>query len=274
LGEHDYRQTISSYYGRGDTATRVINAIREAGINLDNVTAADLAPFDNLHARGRAGTIELAEHMGLVPASRVLDIGGGIGGAARTLAAEFGCVVVVFDLTAEFCELGAMLTALTRLNDQVSFRVGNALAAPFPDGSFDAVWMQGVGMNIPDKARLYTEIHRLLAAGGRYGFQEAMSGAASPPHFPVPWARDQAMSFLQSQDDARALLEHARLRVLLWEEVGSAAGAEAQGNPENRAWVLPGVTSDLDVAQAASNMARNLAEDRIRVIQAVCERVG
>jgi SAM-dependent methyltransferase len=129
-------------------------------------------------------------------------------------------------------------------------------------------------MNIPDKTHLYSEIYRLLRPGGRYAFQEAMSGAFSPPHFPVPWARDEATSFLQSWDEARALLVETCLRVLVWEDLGSAPRAEAQLNPENRVWVLPGVTSDPEVAQATANMARNLAEARIRVIQAVCERVG
>jgi ubiquinone/menaquinone biosynthesis C-methylase UbiE len=71
--------------------------------------------------------------------SRVLDIGGEIDGAARTLAAELGCVVVVLVFAEDFCELGAILTAFTKLSDQVSFHVGNTVAAPFPDVSFDAV---------------------------------------------------------------------------------------------------------------------------------------
>ena len=88
---------------------------------------------------GRAGSIDLAKRVDLVMGSRVLDIGGEIDGAARTLAAELGCVVVVLVFAEDFCELGAILTAFTRLSDQVSFHVRNAVAAPFPDVSFDAV---------------------------------------------------------------------------------------------------------------------------------------
>jgi Subtilase family/Methyltransferase domain/Divergent InlB B-repeat domain/Fibronectin type III domain len=150
MAKNEYHEIISRYYGRSDTARRLLDVLRQAGINNpDTVTARDLAPFDNLHARGRAGTIDLAKRAGFMPGSRVLDIGGGIGGPARTLATEFGCVVIVLDLTEEFCEFGRMLTALTKLSHAVSFQLGNALAAPFTDGSFDAVWMQGSGMNIP-----------------------------------------------------------------------------------------------------------------------------
>jgi sarcosine/dimethylglycine N-methyltransferase len=209
-----------------------------------------------------------------MPGSRVLDIGGGIGGPARTLATEFGCVVIVLDLTEEFCEVGRMLTALTKLSHAVSFQLGNALAAPFTDGSFDAVWMQGSGMNIPQQVRLYSEIHRLLRPGGRYAFQEAMTGPTSSLLFPVPWARDQATSFLQSSADAQALLQQSRFRVLDWEYVGSPSSGRMQTTPEDRAWVVPGVVSDPEILQAGANMARNLAEDRIRVVQGVCERDG
>ena len=45
---------------------------------------------------------------------------------------------------------------------------GSALDMPFPDDSFDVVWMQNVGMNIADKHKLYGEIYRVLKPDGRY----------------------------------------------------------------------------------------------------------
>jgi hypothetical protein len=63
---------------------------------------------------------------------RVLDVGGGLGGPARTLASEFGCAVEVLDLTEEFCRTGTTLTTRTSLGDLVSFRHGSALEIPYP----------------------------------------------------------------------------------------------------------------------------------------------
>ena len=90
---------------------------------------------------------------------RVLDVGGGLGGPARTFASVFGCTVEMLDITKEFCRAGTALTAQTGLSDLLSFRHGSALDMPYPDGSFDMVWTQHSSMNIADKARLYQGIH-------------------------------------------------------------------------------------------------------------------
>jgi cyclopropane fatty-acyl-phospholipid synthase-like methyltransferase len=69
---------------------------------LNALTRDDLAAFDELHSGGRDATRALAERTvqaGFRAGMRVLDVGSGIGGPARTLAAEFGGVVVGLDLT-------------------------------------------------------------------------------------------------------------------------------------------------------------------------------
>jgi SAM-dependent methyltransferase len=57
-----------------------------------------------------------------------------------------------------------------RPNEQVDFRPADAIALPFPDGSFDAVVCQFGVMFFPEKDKSYREIHRVLAPGGRYLF--------------------------------------------------------------------------------------------------------
>jgi hypothetical protein len=47
----DYAGIVSGYYGRGDVATRILAALREAGIDPATATPLDLSRFDNLHAR-------------------------------------------------------------------------------------------------------------------------------------------------------------------------------------------------------------------------------
>jgi ubiquinone/menaquinone biosynthesis C-methylase UbiE len=128
---------------------------------------------------------------------RVLDVGSGLGGPARTLAHVFGCRVTGLDLSVEFSRTAERLTQRLNLADRVGFRQGSALDMPFGDASFDVVWMHNSGMNIPDKGQLYSEVHRVLRPGGRYVFREIMAGAVQPLRFPVPWAREAALSFVR-----------------------------------------------------------------------------
>ena len=112
----------------------------------------------------------------------VLDVGGGLGGPARTLAVEFGCRVTVVDLAESYVEAGRMLTSLMGLDDRVTFHVGDALDLPFDDGAFDVVWTQNSGMNIADKERLYAGFRGCSGPAAGSSTQEPMAGpGASRP---------------------------------------------------------------------------------------------
>ena len=148
-------ERVSRHYGWSGLMETIEEEIRRNGIDPTRVTVDELAPVDNYHWHRLAGTLALARVAAITADDSVLDVGGGIGGPARQLAHRYGCRVTVLDLTAEYCAVGERLTAWTHLADQVSFVCGNALAMPFPDGSFDVVWTQHASMNIADKAGLY-----------------------------------------------------------------------------------------------------------------------
>ena len=114
-------------------------------------------------------SLELARLAGLRAGAEVLDVGGGLGGPARTLALRLGCRVTVLDVTEEYCRVGVELTRRTGLAGRVSFHHGDALALPFADARFDVVWTQHSSMNVDDKEALYAGIHRALRRGGRLG---------------------------------------------------------------------------------------------------------
>jgi SAM-dependent methyltransferase len=215
--------------------------------------------------------------VGVTANIRVLDVGGGLGGAARVLAREFGCPVTVLDLTTEYCRVGEQLTAWTGLADRVTFRHGNALDMPFAAESFDLVWTQHLTMNIADKARLYAEIHRVLRPGGRLALHEILAGPEAPVLFPVPWARGPGISFLRPPAAVRALLADAGFRELAWEdetEVGAtwfrerAAAVAGRPPPPLGLHLLLGD----DLPAMLANLARNLAEGRVMVVRAVFAR--
>jgi sarcosine/dimethylglycine N-methyltransferase len=104
----------------------------------------------------------------------------------------------------------------------VSFETASALELPFDDGHFDVVLLQHVAMNIADRARLYREIRRVLKSGGRFATFDMVSSSGEP-HYPVPWARTPATSFLLTAAATREVIEPAGFRTLAWEDDTQAA---------------------------------------------------
>ena len=118
----DYAHAINQLYGQAELSAKILTALREAGKDLDALTRDDLASFDEQHDGGREATRELARLTGLREGMHVLDVGSGLGGPARTLAAEFGCQVTGLDLTEEFCRAAIMLTARVGLQERITFQ--------------------------------------------------------------------------------------------------------------------------------------------------------
>lgn len=270
-------RALNAHYGRDDLTGRILGALRAAGMDTDALEAGDLAPLDQFHTRGRRATLDLARLAGVSSGMRVLDVGGGLGGPARTLAKEFGCSVEVLDVTEEFCRAGAALTARLGLDGLVSFRHGSALDIPHQDASFDLAWTQHSSMNIADKERLYAEVHRILRPGGRLAMHEIMAGPVSPVRFPVPWAREPSISHLQDPETVRARISAAGFTELAWiDETPSAAEWFAERAAASPSEDPPPLGLHLllgdDFTEMLRNQARNLREDRIAVIRAVFAR--
>jgi ubiquinone/menaquinone biosynthesis C-methylase UbiE len=278
MAEQHYAQSVSANYTPGDLAEKIMAGLRAAGKDPDALTLEDLAPIDQFHLGGMRATRELMQRAGIVKGMRVLDVGGGLGGPARTLAVETVCTVTVLDLTAEYCAVGEMLTARTGLSDRVAFRHGNALDMPFSEDAFDAVWTQHSTMNIEEKERLFTEIHRVLRPGGRLALHEVMAGPVQPIHYPVPWARDATINFLRPPESVRILLAATGFTEIAWIDVTApalaafqAAVARATSAPEDAPPFGLNLLLD-NFAARGSNQVRNLAEHRTSIIQGVFER--
>jgi ubiquinone/menaquinone biosynthesis C-methylase UbiE len=259
------------YWGRDGIERTILDALAAAGKDTDALTIDDLAPADQFHSGGKAATERLARLARLRPGLHVLDVGGGLGGPARTLATEFGCRVTVVDLTETYVRAGAALTARLGLADRVSHRAGDALALDVDAEPFDVVWTQNSGMNIPDKERLYAGFARLLRPGGLLALQEPMAGPVQPVVFPVMWARDDRASFLRAPREMRVVIETAGFQVRAWDDVtaeavGPSTGADGPAHSIQR--IVMG--SALDAIVKAGQ--RNREEGRIVMIQAVLER--
>lgn len=271
------RRGVEGHYGRGEILESILRALREMGKEPERLAPADLAPVDEFHLRGREATIELAERAGLTAGLRLLDVGSGLGGSARYLAAEHGIVATGIDLTPEYVAAARELADLVGLGEQVSFQQCSALQTPFGDGSFDVVWTEHVQMNIADKRTFYAEIARVLAPRGRLVFHDVFEGDARPLHFPVPWAEEPTISFITTPEAVRSMLEELGFRILAWEDRSQASlewVASLVRRLEESGPLPLGVHLLMGRAarEMVGNMARNLREGRLRVVQAVAEK--
>lgn len=210
----EIEQAVARHYAHGSLEETILNALALAGKDVNHLTPKDLAPVDEFHVGGRQATMAFAEQFGLRPGMRLLDIGCGLGGAARYFAHEHGCRVSGIDLSEEYVNVANALAARAGLGELVSCEIGSALALPFEPGSFDAVYMLHVGMNIEDKARLFAEVRRVLTPSGMFGIYDVMRLAPGELSYPVPWASGPESSFIADAASYRRWLEAEGFEVL------------------------------------------------------------
>jgi len=196
---------VQTHYHRDGLYEAIISILRQQGYALDHITRGDIAGADEFHVRGAAVSKELAAMVDL-RGLKVLDVGCGIGGPCRMLAEAFNCNVTGIDLNHEFIRTAKALSLLVKPNQQITFLQGDATSLPFEDNAFDAVWTQHVQMNIADKQKLYTEIHRVLKPGGYFLYYDILRKTDEEVTYPMPWADDPAISYLFTSGEMHAIL--------------------------------------------------------------------
>src|SRR5215468_9597975 len=215
---------VRNHYRATGLTERLKTALTVLGPADQQLTPQQLGALDQFHTRGLAATTELATLVGITAGMSVLDVGSGVGGPARFLAATYGCRVTGVDLSEPFVDAARYLAERTGQSGQVAFQTASALDLPFDDGHFDIALLQHVAMNIADRARLYREIRRVLRPSGRFATFDVMSNRGEP-HYPVPWAGTPATSFLLTAAATRAAIEQAGFCTLAWQDDTEAAKA-------------------------------------------------
>jgi SAM-dependent methyltransferase len=263
--------SLDAHYSARDIESRILAGIRAAGLNPEQrLTPEELGALDHFHTGGMRASRELLEVVQVRAEDRVLDIGAGLAGSARLLAAKFACRVDCIEMSADYCAGAVLLNRLTGLEDRIEVHQGSALDLPFPDRSFNVVWIQNVGMNIADKRRLYEEIARVLKPGGRYAFQEMTAGKTATSYFPLPWATEPSDSFLISADEMRSALGACGFTAELFEDTSDAHLSRTIANATPAARGQLGLAVFVDnLAQKAANARRSLEEGQVRLVRGV-----
>ncbi|WP_435738173.1 class I SAM-dependent methyltransferase [Cellulosimicrobium sp. PMB13] len=228
---------VREHYAGSDIAARILTAAGAAD-DGGTVPVDALAPFDELHAGGLATTLYLLNVLELDAGTSLLDVGCGLGGSSRVAADRHGCPVTGVDLSPDFVAAARVLTERVALSHLVRFEVGEAQQLPCDDASHDRAAMIHVGMNLPDKAAAFADVHRVVRPGGLFGLHDQMRVGPGDLPYPQPWAVDDETSFLESPSSYADALTAAGFEVLSVEDRRPALAA-APGEPtEDRAVVF------------------------------------
>lgn len=140
---------------------------------LDLAEDADSGLTDQNHMGGLAFTRQLAERVGILPSTRVLDLGCGLGGSARALAWWYGCHVHGVDLSPDRIADARHLTELVGLTHLATFECADVMTTPLPEERFDVLWGQAAWSHLPDKGALLRKWTPVLNPGGRVALEDA-----------------------------------------------------------------------------------------------------
>jgi len=270
-------KTITDHWGRNDVYALIVSALAKMSKSLDGLTVEDLAPVDHFHARGFPATVELADRLPIKAGQHVVDIGCALGGPARYLAKRFQCKVSGIDITESYVEAANKLTALLRMEGQVTIEHGDGQRLPYADAFFDGAYTQHVTMNVADRPRFFAEAFRVLKRGAFFALTEQGLGPKGNPHYPSPWSADGSGAYLVTPSETRALLEAAGFEDIVVEDTGAqyVAGykavierAEKGALPPLGTHILMGETA----LQKTRNAARNIEEGRTHPIQLICRK--
>ena len=139
---------LVEHYGRdGSAYDTIVAALTAAGITpVDGAVPPEaISGADEFHLGGAPATAAAIDALGVGRGGRVLDVGSGVGGPARSIARLTGAAVTGVDLTPAFVATAARLSRLVGMDDVTTFRIGDAGRIGDGDATYDGATMFHVG---------------------------------------------------------------------------------------------------------------------------------
>ena len=274
-----YDKSVSDHYLHGSLLEAIEAALLALGKTTESVTIEDLAPVDEFHIGGRLATDHLFDQLNFSKQDDILDVGCGLGGAARYLASRYKNRVTGIDLTPEYIETGKVLCSWLNLDEYITLEQGSALSMPFQDSSFDGGYMLHVGMNIDDKESLFAEIFRVLKPGSTFGVYDVMRQNDGALIYPVPWATESSTSKLSTPAQYKQAISDAGFEITkennrrdfslaLFKQLGAKTEANGGLLPLGLHTLMQEGTSN-----KIKNMVKNIANGLIAPVEIIIQKV-
>ena len=250
---------------------RLANLIEDTGPKVWQ--ASDFAGVDQLHLGGLEASKTLAQWLPL-NTKRGLDIGCGLGGTSRYLVANHGCSMIGLDLNDDYIQAAQLLNNhLSGLSD-CHFVVGNSLALPFAENTFDFVVSQHASMNIPQKNTLIAAMHKVLKAEGCLLLHEVMLAqdcSETSVEYPTPWADQLDQSHLSNWPSFMQLAHAIGFDLIKFKDNTMDALEWMHGtrNQPPKPPFTPQLTLGPKAGTMSANMLRNLQQGRLQIVSAL-----
>ncbi len=201
--------------------TQILDAVQDSARDDGLLDVDVLQHHDQDHYDGPRALDILAAKAGIEHQHHVLDVGSGMGGPARYIAARLGCRVTGLDLT-ESRVLGAReLTRRADLQQQVQFQQGSATQMPFDEDTFDIAISQEAMCHMPQKARVIAECARVLNPGGTLAFTDIVVNQALTAEETTFLADGIAQFDLQTFANYRQLLVENAFHIVSAEDLSA-----------------------------------------------------
>lgn len=107
----------------------------------------------------------IALRLGLKPGMKVLDVGCGIGGPLREIAAFSGASITGLNNNEYQIKRGSELNKQCGLANKCDFLKADFMSIPVPDNTYDAIYTIEACCHAPDMVALYKEVKRVLKPG-------------------------------------------------------------------------------------------------------------
>lgn len=170
----------------------------------------------------RQAQIDLIEELlawgGVSACRKFLDVGCGIGGSSIHLAKKFSAAGQGITLSPIQANRANQRAAAAGLQKLLRFEVADALAPPFPAGSFDLLWSLESAEHIPEKERFLKTCWQQLRPGGIF-LMATWCHRPTPPDLGTKEKRHLAKLYrayhlpeMISIDDYRAIAENIGLQ--------------------------------------------------------------
>lgn len=123
----------------------------------------------------------LAARLGLTAGMKVLDVGCGVGGPMRNIAAFSGAQVEGITINHYQVKIGNKYNEANGLSHLCHLNQGDFQNLPFPDAHFDRAFEIEATCHSPDKVATFKGIHRVLKPGGMFaGYEWVVTDRFNP----------------------------------------------------------------------------------------------